>query len=59
MLQPGTGILKQGKHTHPEDLKKAKEALEKHLNQKNDFYNVEIRMKHKDGYWIWLMIVEE
>ena len=52
-LKPTT-IETWEKYTHPEDLKKAKAALEKHLNHKKEFYSVEIRMKHKDGHWIWV-----
>lgn len=52
-LKPTT-IKTWEKYTHPEDLKKAKAALEKHLNHKKEFYSVEIRMKHKDGQWIWV-----
>lgn len=39
---------------HPEDLKVAIEMLEKHLKDVSFPYEVEIRMKHKDGRWIWV-----
>src|SRR6056297_2325819 len=39
---------------HPEDLKKAKKELTKHLNGETKKYNVEIRMKHRDGHWVWV-----
>lgn len=41
--------------THPDDLKKAYEILEKHLSGKIPFYECEIRMKHKNGQWVWVL----
>lgn len=40
---------------HPEDMKKVYEKLEKHFNGETKFYEVEIRMKHKNGSWIWVL----
>ncbi|MGM0500516.1 MAG: HD domain-containing phosphohydrolase [Bacillota bacterium] len=42
------------KFTHPEDLKKAEKELEKHFRGETSQYDVEIRMKHKRGHWIWI-----
>lgn len=42
------------KHTHPEDLKRSNEMLEKHFRGEIDFYDIEVRMKHKNGEWIWV-----
>ncbi|MGM0500273.1 MAG: PAS domain-containing protein [Bacillota bacterium] len=42
------------KLVHPEDLKKAKKETKKHLRGETKQYNVELRMKHKDGHWIWV-----
>ncbi len=39
---------------NPEDLKKSKDELEKHFAGEIDTYNTEIRMRHKDGSWIWM-----
>jgi PAS domain S-box-containing protein len=39
---------------HPDDLKKSNERLKKHFAGQTDFYECEIRMKHKDGTWIWV-----
>jgi PAS domain S-box-containing protein len=39
---------------HPDDLKKSDEILEKHFKGELEFYELEIRMKHKDGHWVWI-----
>jgi PAS domain S-box-containing protein len=43
------------KYCHPDDLKVSNELLEKHFNGELDFYECEIRMKHKNGDWIWVL----
>lgn len=40
--------------THPDDLAKSKNLLEKHFKGETDFYKCEIRLKHKSGDWIWV-----
>ncbi len=40
---------------HPEDLPKAQQILNDHLNRKTPFYEAEYRMKHKSGKWIWIL----
>ena len=42
------------KFIHPDDLKKSNELLEKHFKGETDFYTCEVRMKHKNGNWIWV-----
>ena len=39
---------------HPDDLSILRERLEKHLSGQIPFYQIEYRMKHKDGHWIWI-----
>lgn len=39
---------------HPDDLPLATEAIEKHLSGKSKYYEIDFRMRHKDGRWIWL-----
>lgn len=39
---------------HPEDLKESEKLIEEHLKGKTDYYDFEIRMKHRDGNWIWV-----
>ena len=41
--------------THPEDLARCKELLQQHLARKTAEYTCEIRMKHKDGRWVWVL----
>jgi PAS domain S-box-containing protein len=40
--------------TQPDDLKRAGEQLELHFNGQKDFYYAELRMKHRDGHWVWV-----
>ncbi|MCK4523511.1 PAS domain-containing protein, partial [candidate division WOR-3 bacterium] len=40
---------------HPDDLQKSNQLLEDHYKDKSDFYTCEIRMKHKNGDWIWVL----
>lgn len=39
---------------HPDDLIPARIILDDHLSGKRDSYELESRMKHKDGHWIWV-----
>jgi PAS domain S-box-containing protein len=39
-------------HAHPEDFKKSREALKLHFSGKLPYYDIECRMKHKDGHWV-------
>jgi len=41
-------------NVHPDDLKIANKELEKHLQGKTDYYNVEFRQPHKKGKWVWV-----
>lgn len=43
------------KYAHPEDLKKSSEMLEKHFSGLSNYYEVESRMLHKNGEWIWVI----
>jgi len=40
---------------HHEDLKRSYAALKDLFDKKSDFYSVEIRMRHKDGHWVWIL----
>ncbi|MCU0754847.1 MAG: EAL domain-containing protein [Xanthomonadales bacterium] len=40
---------------HPEDLPLALEQLSKHYAGQQRFYVCELRMRHRDGYWIWVL----
>jgi len=39
---------------HPEDLKRSGELLERHFSGELGYYDLECRMKHKNGDWIWV-----
>ncbi len=41
--------------THPEDLKIANKKLKRHFEGKTNTYQCEIRMKHKNGNWVWIL----
>jgi PAS domain S-box-containing protein len=39
---------------HPEDLKKSEELLERHFSGELPFYDCQVRLKHRDGHWVWV-----
>jgi PAS domain S-box-containing protein len=41
--------------THPEDLQKSQELLQKHFSGEAADFACESRMKHKDGHWVWVL----
>ena len=43
------------KLSHPNDLKKSKEMIELVFNKSIPYYEVEVRVKHKNGNWIWVL----
>ena len=43
------------KYTHPEDVQATSKLLEEHFSGKLDYYEIEIRMKHKSGHWVWIL----
>ncbi len=49
-----TSIGTWKKLTHPEDLLRAGEALERHFSGETDRYDCELRMRHKEGHWVWI-----
>lgn len=40
---------------HPEDMERSGEALSDHWQGKTDNYSLEVRMKHKNGHWVWVL----
>ena len=40
---------------HPVDLEKSGRRLKAHFSGQTDFYECELRMKHKNGEWIWVL----
>ncbi|MEI6620730.1 MAG: PAS domain S-box protein [Actinomycetes bacterium] len=40
--------------THPDDLTRSSEAVVRHSEGLDPFYDVEVRMRHQDGDWVWV-----
>jgi diguanylate cyclase (GGDEF)-like protein/PAS domain S-box-containing protein len=43
------------KNLHPDDFILAKDLLEKHWRGELELYEIEVRMKHKKGHYIWVL----
>lgn len=41
--------------SHPDDLIRSNQLLEKHFKGESDYYEMEGRMKHKNGHWVWVL----
>ena len=39
---------------HPDDEEKSERELARHFAGEVDYYDVEARMRHKDGHWVWV-----
>jgi diguanylate cyclase (GGDEF)-like protein/PAS domain S-box-containing protein len=53
-LQPTT-IDTWMHYAHPDDLQRSTERLEAHFAGEAPYYECEARMRHRDGYWIWVL----
>lgn len=40
---------------HPEDLKRSDLLLKEHFAGNLPYYECEVRMRHRDGHWIWVL----
>ncbi len=40
---------------HPDDLERSDRLLNEHFNGHSPVYNCEVRVRHKDGRWIWIL----
>jgi len=40
--------------THPDDLEKSNQLLERHFKGELPWYDCECRMRHKQGHWVWI-----
>ena len=48
--------LSTWKHlTHALDLERTEDALDAYLHGEIEKYEIEYRMRHKDGYWVWVL----
>ena len=50
-----TNLQTWTRFVHPEDLERSNMLLEKHFRGETDYYECEVRMKHKDGHWVWVL----
>ncbi len=41
--------------THPDDLAKSKRLILKHFSGKSENYECELRIKHSNGNWVWVL----
>ncbi|SMG12654.1 PAS domain S-box-containing protein [Marivirga sericea] len=41
--------------THPQDFEEFKTVLQKYIDGESKSYTMEIRMRHKEGYWKWVL----
>ncbi|PNB77031.1 diguanylate cyclase, partial [Pseudomonas sp. FW305-BF6] len=39
---------------HPDDLPALKRALVEHLKGRTEDYQIEYRVRHGDGHWVWI-----
>lgn len=53
-VQP-TSIETLNKLVHPADLKKFEDAAKRYFNGESDIYECEVRMRHKEGRWVWIL----
>jgi PAS domain S-box-containing protein len=40
---------------HPQDLEFSNRLLKEHFAGSSDHYECELRVRHKDGHWVWLL----
>ncbi len=53
-LQPST-LGTWAQLPHPDDLKHAQSLITQHLAGHTAHYECEIRLRHKDGHWVWIL----
>ncbi|HAN72397.1 MAG TPA: sensor domain-containing diguanylate cyclase, partial [Actinobacteria bacterium] len=41
-------------HAHPDDLEISRGYIEAHSRGETDFYDAVVRMRHRDGHWVWV-----
>lgn len=47
--------LESSRHfLHPDDRPTCQKAMEEHLEGETPMYSATIRMRHKEGYWVWV-----
>ncbi len=53
-LQP-QGIELWQRLAHPDDLNESASRLAQHFRGESEVYECEVRMRHKDGHWVWIL----
>lgn len=53
-LEP-VSIETWSRFTHPDDLKAAEALLARHFRKETPYYECELRMRHRNGSWIWVL----
>ncbi len=53
-ISPGT-IDTWMKFVHPDDLENSKERMKKHFRGELPFYELEMRLKHRNDNWAWII----
>lgn len=53
-LEP-TSIRRWEEMVHPDDLASARDEIDRHFCGETDYHEAEIRMRHRDGEWIWIL----
>ncbi|MFT6914891.1 MAG: diguanylate cyclase (GGDEF)-like protein/PAS domain S-box-containing protein [Motiliproteus sp.] len=43
------------KYAHPDDIKKSDDLLEQHFSGELSYHECEVRMRHKNGEWVWVL----
>lgn len=43
------------KFVHPDDFKASWKQLERHFRGETEHYQIEVRMRHKNGGWVWVL----
>lgn len=54
-LEPVT-FEKWLQNAHPEDFEKARERIKKCFKKEVDYFQLEMRLKHKFGHWVWVNV---
>nr|WP_284047497.1 PAS domain S-box protein [Guyparkeria hydrothermalis] len=53
-LQPIS--IETWKHfAHPDDLEASNRMLQACFRRERDYYEIEVRMRHRDGHWVWVL----
>lgn len=42
------------KFAHPDDLERSNLLIQEHFKDKTEYYDFQLRMRHRDGYWVWV-----